>query len=93
MRLEWTFEAIADVETFRAHIAPHNPVAADHVAKAIEAAAARLTRFPELGRALPALDARVLLETRYRYKLVYEVEVAAGVVRVLRVFHPRQNRP
>mgnify|MGYP001809977224 CR=1 FL=1 len=70
-----------------------NPAAADRVAQAILSAAEALAHHPALGRPLPTLPARVLVEARYRYKLIYEIDVEADIIRILRVFHPRQNRP
>lgn len=37
------------------------------------------------------LGTRKLVEPRYRYVIFYRVE--GGELRVLRIFHPRQNRP
>ncbi len=93
MRLEWTEDAIADVNRQRQFIEFDNPAAADRVAQAILSAAESLADHPALGRPLPTLPARVLVEARYRYKLIYEIDVEEDIVRILRVFHPRQNRP
>jgi len=93
MIIEWTEEAIADIEAQREFIARDSPAASDRVAAAIQAAATLLEVFPDLGRAVPGLPALVKIEPRYRYKLPYEIDRENGVVRILRVFYSRQNRP
>ncbi len=46
---------------------------------------------PGMGRAVPDQPLRVLVTTRYRYAIVYEVTGDALYVRA--IYHPRQKRP
>jgi toxin ParE1/3/4 len=68
-----------------------NPEAAREVETRLILAADSLATFPNRGRPGRVAGTRELL-TVWPYALVYEVDAAAGLVRILRVWHGAQNR-
>jgi plasmid stabilization system protein ParE len=93
VNLRWTRRALADVRRHHAWIAASDPIAADRVRDRIREAAAFLEDFPYGAPPLAGRDAHQFIEGQYGYVLVYRVKPRSGEVHILRVFHPRQNRP
>ena len=87
--LAWDDRALSDLEAITDYIARDNPHAARRVIEYIKRAATLLETSPRLGRIVePNLHEFVL--TKYPYILVYEN--APDEVRILAVFHHRQQR-
>src|SRR5262249_934193 len=85
MRLIFAEPAERDLDDIIDYIALDNPAAAAKVYRAIVAAAERLTRFPEIGRAGRLPDTRELTIASLPYLIVYEV--TAETVTIVAVFH------
>jgi len=90
VRLEWSEEALADRESIYDHIEPDNPRAALALDERLSRLAARLERFPHLGRPGRVQDTRELVAHK-NYILIYQIEGEA--VRVLRVLHTARQWP
>lgn len=91
MRIIWSSAAWADIDRLHAFLAEHDPDAADTVLDRLAAAPEALLRFPRRGSRLSDLDPREVREFRVDgYLLRYEL--AGAEIRVLRFFHPREDR-
>ncbi|MBV8612219.1 MAG: type II toxin-antitoxin system RelE/ParE family toxin, partial [Acetobacteraceae bacterium] len=91
MNVEWADSALTDIERIVAYLKPLNPFAARQLARKLFTAGDSLTTFPHRGRPGLAAGTRELVIVR-PYLMVYEVDDAAGLVRILRVWHGAQNR-
>lgn len=85
MQLVFAEPAERDLDAIIDYIALDNPAAAEKVFRTIVAAAGRLIRFPEIGRAGRLPDTRELTVVPLPYLIVYQV--AADAVTILAVFH------
>ena len=90
MKLVWTRPAAADRREIRAYIAQDNPPAALALDELLSERAVRLIDHPQLGRPGRVNGTRELVAHR-NYILVYDV--AADMVRVLRVLHAARQWP
>ena len=91
MRVVWRSAARDDRRRITAWLAERNPAAAVRIARALLAAADSLATRPEKGRPGQTPDTREL-STVPPYIIVYRVDRAADVVRILRVWHTAQDR-
>ena len=91
MRVAWAAAARDDRRRITAWLAERNKAAAVRVARALVAAADSLAVLPAKGRPGRAPGTRELSAVP-PYVIVYEVVEAAGVVRILRVWHTAQDR-
>ena len=91
MRVAWRAAARDDQRRIIAWLAERNEAAAVRVARALIAAADSLAVMPAKGRPGQASGTRELSVVP-PYVIVYEVDQAAGVVRILRVWHTAQDR-
>ncbi len=91
MRVAWRAAARDDQRRITAWLAERNKAAAVRVARALIAAADSLAVLPAKGRPGRAPDTRELSAVP-PYVIVYEVDQAARVVRILRVWHTAQDR-
>jgi toxin ParE1/3/4 len=88
--LEWSPEAVADLEDIAAFIARDNPVAAEawidkQIARAEKAALA-----PRAGRIVPEVDDRDVREVFLRtYRIIYRVEAKRTVILTILEGHRR----
>jgi len=92
-----TDEAKADLDRHYTYLAERNPKAAQRLLESILAAIERACVFPEAAPQVAGADepgnvpgTRKLIETEYRYVMYYRV--MDGVLVIMRVFHPAQNR-
>lgn len=91
MKILWSFAAWADVDRLHAFMAQHDIDEADAVFDRLTAAPSSPLDFPRRGARLSEFNPREVRELRTgRYLLRYEL--AEGEVRVLRIFHARENR-
>ncbi len=91
MKVVWARAARDDRRRITAWMAERNKAAAVRIARALAAAADSLAARPEKGRHGRAPDTRELSAVP-PYVIVYEVDQAAGVVQILRVWHTAQDR-
>lgn len=91
MRVLWARAARDDRRRIAAWLTERNPAAAVRIARALVAAADGLATRPEKGRPGRAPDTRELSAVP-PYIIVYEVDRAAGIVQILRVWHTAQDR-
>jgi toxin ParE1/3/4 len=91
VRVEWQPAALADRAGIVAYLEARNPIVAIELLQSLILAADSLTTFPHRGRLGKAAGTRELL-TVWPYVLVYEIDDAGGLVRILRVWHGAQNR-
>lgn len=91
MRVAWRAAARDDQRRILAWLAERNKAAAVRVARALIAAADSLAVLPAKGRPGRAPGTRELSAVP-PYVIVYEVDQAAEVVRILRVWHTAQDR-
>jgi plasmid stabilization system protein ParE len=90
-RIVWSRPASRDRRQHFLFLAEHNPAAAPRVDDAIRAAVARLLDQPNLGRPGEREGTRELVVRAYpAYIVVYRV--IGSEVRILRVWHERQDR-
>ncbi len=91
MKVVWARAARDDRHRITAWMAECNKAAAVRIARALAAAADSLAARPAKGRPGRAPDTRELSAVP-PYVIVYEVDQAAGVVQILRVWHTAQDR-
>jgi toxin ParE1/3/4 len=87
----WRPAARDDRRQIFEYLFDRNPEAAREIETRLILAADSLATFPHRGRPGRAAGTRELL-TAWPYALVYEVDDAAGLVRILRVWHGAQKR-
>jgi toxin ParE1/3/4 len=87
-------EALSDLESIVAYIAPHNPDAAERVGNHLLDAALSLARFPERGRAVPEFHHHNLRELIFRsYRIIYRVDTRDKSVEIVRFWHAARGFP
>lgn len=92
MRLRYTADALAHLQSIRSYLADRNPAAARRVMAAISVAASRLCDFPQLGRSGESPGTREWVVQGSPYIVVYQVDADREEIRVLGVFHGAQDR-
>ena len=92
LQVIWAGQAIRDLQAISTYIRTDNPAAARSVATAIRAAANNLADFPKKGRAGDAGTREWVVPGLRRYLLIYDLDEAAGLVSILRVWHQSRNR-
>ncbi|MGE0039345.1 MAG: type II toxin-antitoxin system RelE/ParE family toxin [Xanthobacteraceae bacterium] len=93
MKVEWSQDALADLDRFAAFLHDKYPSLAPRVAQEIKAKAQSLADFPQSGRPLAGRDVyrQIVLEVlnaRYVFQYRYDGERLV----ILRVFHGREAR-
>jgi toxin ParE1/3/4 len=74
MKVRYTAEAQADLESIFSYISERNAPAAMRVLSRLRERADSLGEFPELGRATDRVGIRVLIDGRYPYLVFYTIE-------------------
>ena len=92
MKLVWTRPSLDDRRAIRNFIAADNPKAAIELDLAMSVKAARLLDHPGLGRPGRVPGTRELV-IHPNYILIYDIDIGAALVRVLRVLHAAQMWP
>jgi addiction module RelE/StbE family toxin len=90
VRIEWTHAAVSDREDIYDYIEAENPRAAVALDERFRSAAARIGRFPRIGRPGRVQETREFVVHR-NYVLVYEL--GENVARILRVLHASRRWP
>ena len=92
MKVRWSLPAAEDLERICERIERDNPEAARRVARTIYDACARLSDFPDLGRASNRMEGRrELTFAPLPYIVVYQVK--PDTIEISRVFHGAQDWP
>ena len=89
MQVEWSNEALTDRAAIVDYLLPRNPHAAKRILLRLIDATTDLATFPNIGRE-GAENTREWVVVR-PYVLLYEVDDAAKIVRVLRIWHMSQE--
>lgn len=91
MIIRWSLEARDDVDRVADFAASFDIARASELEYELSQAPKKLLQFPRLGSRLSEFDAREVRELRFgRYLIRYEV--ASEEVRILRIFHGREDR-
>ncbi|GEM_PF-6839012 len=90
-RIVFDADAVDDLEKIEAYVATQSPDAASRVIRSIRARIAQLEEFPNIGVRERRGLGRLLIETRHRHKIVYDIK--GDVVQVRRILGPRQSTP
>lgn len=90
--MTWAASAEADLQQIHAYVAVDNPAAARMLAEAVITAANSLAAFPLKGHA-GAGGTREWVVPQFRsYLLIYDVDMQADRVRIVRVWHQSRDR-
>jgi len=90
----WTREAHEDVGEIRRYIANDSPSAAAAMVRRLRAEAARLSRYPQIGRIVPEYDDVTVREIIVSpYRLIYRYLAEHDQVQVVSVVHARRLLP
>lgn len=93
-RLTWTAPARRDMRAIHRYIAQDSPSAAGAMVERLRQEAGRLTRFPEIGRAVPEYHGSGIREVIVApYRLLYRHDAARDRVQVLAVIHGSRQLP
>jgi len=84
-------DALDDLAHIEAYITAYSSDAATRVIRSIKARISQLEEFPNIGVREYRGFGRLLIETRYQHKIVYDVE--GDTVQIRRVLGPRQSIP
>ena len=91
MRVEWASEAFDDLHRLHTCLASKNPRAADRAIVALLEAPVRLLTMPRAGAPVVTFtDHEIRRIFVAQYELRYEV--VGDVIRILRIFHAREDR-
>ena len=91
VRVEWVPAALEDRRAIFDYLLDRNPHAAATISEALALVGDSLATFPYRGRSGLVAGTRELVTLR-PYLVIYEVDPAANLVRVLRVWHGAQDR-
>jgi plasmid stabilization system protein ParE len=92
MRVRYTLEAIAHINTIYSYIEARNPEAARRVIERVRAAAEQLSEFPRIGHGGVVPGTLEWVVKGLPYVIVHEVDAQRNEVIVLGVFHGAQDR-
>jgi toxin ParE1/3/4 len=93
MRLAWSQQSLAEIETIWRYIEERNPAAANRVRDRIVTALQRLESRPFVGRIGRIANTREFVFTDIPYVSVYEVDEALNQVTIMRVLHTSRFYP
>ena len=88
-KLLWSDRALASLSLQDDYLRPRNLTAADAVIAEIEALAALIAHFPEMGRRIEGTGLRYHVTRRYRYRVIYRID--RDTVHVMDVLHPKRK--
>ena len=91
MRVEWTQQALENLESHFDHVASENPQAARRIFTRIVDAVDKLGQFPAIGRVGRVADTRELYVSGTAYMVSYRVH--RGTVEILRLLQTAQDWP
>ena len=91
MIVQWLAAARNDIVRIASRIAEENPRAATRIAQELLVAGDSLAMFPNRGRVGLVAGTRELVAV-WPYLIVYEIDMSADVVRILRIWHGARDR-
>lgn len=91
MTIGYSRRALSQLASLHEYLAARNPSAEANVVASIRESIGRLRELPLLGKQTDEPRVHLLIETEYLYRIFYRVE--GDVIFVIRVLHPRQERP
>jgi plasmid stabilization system protein ParE len=94
MKIEWSADALADLDRFATFLHKTYPTLAERVARELVSKAQVLSELPRSGRALagrPEYRQVVLRVLNARY--IFQYRYAGDGLVILRIFHGREARP
>ncbi len=96
-RLDWSPEAIEDIEAIASYIERDSPWYAKAVASKIVETAETIPDFPEIGRIVPEIGNSLIRERFvYSYRIIYRIEaeqiLVAAVIHGSRLLQPFLQR-
>lgn len=91
MTIRWSPQAQHDVDRLADFVATYDPAKADEVEDRLTAAPKKLLQFRRLGSRLSEFDPREVRELRFA-KYILRYELLDEEIRVLRIFHGREDR-
>jgi toxin ParE1/3/4 len=87
-------EALSDLESIVAYIAPHDPGVAERMGNHLVDAALSLNTLPERGRVVPEFHQTDLREVVFRsYRIIYRVSTKDKSVEIVRFWHAARGFP
>ena len=92
MKVLWAQEALNDRTAIWDYLAERNLLAAAELDSLFSEAAARLAEYPLMGVSGKIIGTRELLPHEH-YRLVYEVDEEAGIVRIMTLIHTARCWP
>ena len=90
MKLRWTPEAAADLQSIFSYLCRHHPSFAESTVRALYSAVQSLRDLPERGRPGRLPSTREFVLPRLPYLIVYRITEHA--VEVLHIYHGAQSR-
>ena len=91
MRVEWHPLALSDRDSIVTYLEPLNPHAAANLLRSLVLAGDSLALFPNRGRLGLVAGTRELVAV-WPYLIVYEIDMNAVLVRILRIWHGSRDR-
>ena len=91
MKLQFTEQALKDLQEIRAYLSPQSMSGAEHVRLAIASTVDLLTQFPGIARDTDINDIRVISVVNYPY-LIYHLRSKKEIV-IIHIRHTSQNAP
>ncbi len=91
MKLQYTPQAVGDLQRLHDFVAPKNPLAAKKIAIEIQEAAKRLKVFPKIGLPVSASPNPDILRDLYigNYTIRYQIS-SSELILVLRIWHNKE---
>ena len=81
MELEWSLDALEDLDHIWEFIASDNPVRAFSFIEELQAEARKITSAPRMGTVIPELNREEYREVYYRgYNIMYEIKESAILI-------------
>ena len=91
MTIRYSRRALSQLASLHEYLAARNPSAEANVVASIRETIARLRELPLLGKRTDEPRVHLLIEPKYLYVVFYRVE--GETIFIIRVLHPRQERP
>ncbi len=88
VQIEWTNEALDDVENIRVYISQDSDSQAGKVLVRLFQAVDRLEHFPEIGASVPEVNTKRFREIHvFKYRIIYRYDKKTNEINILAVVH------
>ncbi|MCJ2121658.1 type II toxin-antitoxin system RelE/ParE family toxin [Methylobacterium sp. J-077] len=91
MKVVYIRAALEELNGIADYLTPRHSLGAANVEADIRTAIDRLVVHPYSGRAQDEAGVRKAVSSSYRYRILYAVDDAAGIVQVLSILHPSRQ--